>query len=951
MAEATLGDVTKKLEEVKSAVSAGGAKSATATAKAAENAAEAARDSAETRKIFEDIRDNTAPRKPDKEKEDFGLVGLVAGLTAAAAGLVVGLTAGFIDFYKSIFKLAGKLTPKWLDDIFKKFKAPKWLDDFFKAFTKEGKIAKKVMKIIDNFKMPKINFLDDIFKAFTKEGKLFKKISGIIDNFKMPKFTFITKITDFLKSTDKFKEISKAIDGVKDLFPKGKGGGTIGKMFKGIGDIFRPLGKIGDTLSDAFKPISKLLGGGVPGKGILKSMSFLMEGGILRRVFSAFASVGKAIAAPLAIIMGIIDGFFEAKDAVSKSDGIMASLVNGIIGAIGGFVDGAIFQLLDLIKSGISWIAGFFGFTEIEKALDSFSFSKMFNEFLDDIYSWFNLLFSDPVAALTNLLKNYFGAMLSIGDFIVDMLKKPFVWIMELFGWDDAAAATEKFSFSGTVMGVFDSAVEWIKGIFADPVKGLTKTLAAIAGGYGSFLDFITAPLKKGIAWILRLFGWDEAAEKAETFSFKDTIMGVFNKAVAWVKSLFAWGKKAGETEEGGWSLVTFIDGVWLKVKEWVSALFSWGRANPETSWLFTTIDTVIATVKGWVTGLFTWAATEDEKDSWIVKTIKGVVKTVKDWFGNMFKFDSGSDVLKSILNIMMWIPNLLVKAMLGVTSFVAGLLGFDEKSKDLATAGKDFSFGDLIGNGLKLLADWLGGLFDIDMSALGRSILGDTLYGFLFGDTADAQIMAKKKEIEMHKKELAEGDTRTAFGSSRKGEIEDLEKEIAKLEKVKETKLPADKAQQVPFIKAYPVGEFINLEGQKEGAVGWTKIGEKLSYYYGEEAREKLLQGIIPMKQFAEGGLVGMSPFAGESLGKALGLESGGLFTLSQGEMVLDNQAAATFLKAAELLTGSQTLEQSSRGVTIVNDNSVTSVDNSRRQSSQTNIASKAHVLALSEG
>ena len=934
MAEATLGDVTKKLEEVKSAVSAGGAKSATATAKAAENAAEAARDSAETRKIFEDIRDNTAPRKPDKEKEDFGLVGLVAGLTAAAAGLVVGLTAGFIDFYKSIFKLAGKLTPKWLDDIFKKFKAPKWLDDFFKAFTKEGKIAKKVMKIIDNFKMPKINFLDDIFKAFTKEGKLFKKISGIIDNFKMPKFTFITKITDFLKSTDKFKEISKAIDGVKDLFPKGKGGGTIGKMFKGIGDIFRPLGKIGDTLSDAFKPISKLLGGGVPGKGILKSMSFLMEGGILRRVFSAFASVGKAIAAPLAIIMGIIDGFFEAKDAVSKSDGIMASLVNGIIGAIGGFVDGAIFQLLDLIKSGISWIAGFFGFTEIEKALDSFSFSKMFNEFLDDIYSWFNLLFSDPVAALTNLLKNYFGANLAIADFIVDMLKKPFVWIMELFGWDDAAAATEKFSFSGTVMGVFDSAVEWIKGIFADPVKGLTKTLAAIAGGYGSFLDFITAPLKKGIAWILRLFGWDEAAEKAETFSFKDTIMGVFNKAVAWVKSLFAWGKKAGETEEGGWSLVTFIDGVWLKVKEWVSALFSWGRENPKTSWLFTTIDTVIATVKGWVTGLFTWASEEDEKDSWIVKTIKGVVKTVKDWFGNMFKFDSGSDALKSILNIMMWIPNLLVKAIAGITSYFAGLLGFDEASKDIAKAGKEFSFGDLVGKGLKALGDWLKGLFDIDVDAIGKSILGDTVYDALFGR---AEGVTKKDEATVKQaEEKFAGQSIKSREGSRKELVsmglldEDLtSKDNLDIEKIKVAlaNTQENKAQQAKLISALTVqlGDTDIAESERQQLAGLLELTKGLK-----------------IKQSAKGGLVGMSPFATGTLGKAFGLESGGLFTLSQGEMVLDNQAAQTFLKAAQLLTGSQVLEQSRMDggggqPVIINNNNV---DNSM-QSSQTTAVS----------
>ena len=86
---------------------------------------------------------------------------------------------------------------------------------------------------------------------------------------------------------------------------------------------------------------------------------------------------------------------------------------------------------------------------------------------------------------------------------------------------------------------------------------------------------------------------------------------------------------------------------------------------------------------------------------------------------------------------------------------------------------------------------------------------------------------------------------------------------------------------------------------------VGWAKIGKSINYYYGEEARQKLLQGIIP-QQMAEGGLVGMSPFGADSIGKALGLESGGLFTLSAGEFVLDNQAASMFLQAAQLLSGS---------------------------------------------
>jgi hypothetical protein len=59
-----------------------------------------------------------------------------------------------------------------------------------------------------------------------------------------------------------------------------------------------------------------------------------------------------------------------------------------------------------------------------------------------------------------------------------------------------------------------------------------------------------------------------------------------------------------------------------------------------------------------------------------------------------------------------------------------------------------------------------------------------------------------------------------------------------------------------------------------------------------------------IIIKTSKEGGLVGLSPFT-ENLTKALGLESGGLFTLSQGEFVLDNQAAQTFLQAAMLLKG----------------------------------------------
>ena len=105
---------------------------------------------------------------------------------------------------------------------------------------------------------------------------------------------------------------------------------------------------------------------------------------------------------------------------------------------------------------------------------------------------------------------------------------------------------------------------------------------------------------------------------------------------------------------------------------------------------------------------------------------------------------------------------------------------------------------------------------------------------------------------------------------------------------------------------------------------------------------RDTLLNILPEAQPMARGGLVGMSPMAQGSLGRAMGLESGGLFTLSQGEMVLDNQAAATFLKAAQMLTGSQMLEQSRMGggggqPVIINNNNV---DNSVKSSSRQNIS-----------
>ena len=265
--------------------------------------------------------------------------------------------------------------------------------------------------------------------------------------------------------------------------------------------------------------------------GVTKTVTaFTSTLGQMGTVFKFAAKIGKIFAAPLTIIMGLIDAGFETKDAVEKSEGFFASLLNGIVGAIGGFIDGAVLQVIDLLKDGVAWIAEKFGFQGVADYLRSFSLSDMFNDALDGIYKFVNKLFAFDDTS-------FFGIFKSLVDIVMAPLGLVMNFLKGLFKWGDP---NEPWTFTGMVTDVFNSAIKWFKDLFADPVGTLTTTLSTLAGAYLTIGDFIIWPLKKAIAWLLGLFGWDEAAEKAETFSFKDTVFGVFNKAIEWIKGIFA---------------------------------------------------------------------------------------------------------------------------------------------------------------------------------------------------------------------------------------------------------------------------------------------------------------------------------------------------------------------------------------------------------------------------
>ena len=107
MADATLTDVVKKLEEVKSAVKAGDKVTSTAAAKAEEAGAEGAREDSALKKIFEDIRDKIGLKGKDSGKDGFKFGDLFG--KGGTKKLIATIASGLFPSFASAFSSSGSL--------------------------------------------------------------------------------------------------------------------------------------------------------------------------------------------------------------------------------------------------------------------------------------------------------------------------------------------------------------------------------------------------------------------------------------------------------------------------------------------------------------------------------------------------------------------------------------------------------------------------------------------------------------------------------------------------------------------------------------------------------------------------------------------------------------------------------------------------------------------------
>ena len=175
------------------------------------------------------------------------------------------------------------------------------------------------------------------------------------------------------------------------------------------------------------------------------------------------------------------------------------------------------------------------------------------------------------------------------------------------------------------LMSIFDFVTGFMEGYKSEGVfGGIRDGLAkVITGLIGLPLDL----LKKGVAWVLKTFGFEETAKTLESFSFSEIISDLvkfpFNqlkKSVAWIGTLFT-------------------DPVEALSQLWQGIVGDGGLIDI----LFKPIDMAIS----WVRGLFGFKEPEGEEFS-IAKIVKDSLKSIVDFFKSLLDIDV-KGVLKSI--------------------------------------------------------------------------------------------------------------------------------------------------------------------------------------------------------------------------------------------------------------------------------------------------------------
>ena len=227
------------------------------------------------------------------------------------------------------------------------------------------RLDKALAALKNSSKLFQARFINFISKGGV--GKFFRAISNTFAN--------ITK--QFKAGFNSLKVARNSVGQFTKLGFFGRMGSFFNTLLKPFRFIIKAFADLNKTIRSVFGIVSKVAKGG----GILSKFF-----GTIGSFFRGFLAIGSKLLVPLQVVIGLFSGVKQAITDFTSTEGTIG---DKLIAGLGGFVKGAFNALismpLDLLKKGVSFIAGKLGFENFAELLDSFSFAGLFSTIFDGI--------------------------------------------------------------------------------------------------------------------------------------------------------------------------------------------------------------------------------------------------------------------------------------------------------------------------------------------------------------------------------------------------------------------------------------------------------------------------------------------------------------------------------------------------------------------------------------
>jgi len=372
--------------------------------------------------ILGDIADNTKDLgKIDSVAEGAftSLLSIPTILLGLSAGVVFGITESFVKLGKILTKGVLKAVGPIVKSVLRLWKT--LFGGVFKLLNKIPFVKSFTSAIGGFFKSFKAGFVARTSNIGKSIASTFKVVTNSLKNMKAAFAAGFSGLKTFRTATGQFGKLG--------FFGKmGKLLGTLSKPFKAMAGMLRSFKAYVLAPVDGIKSALSSIKALVPSGGSSKSMKAVGE--VIGRVMKIMRSVTKAafgfgrilgrLFVPITVLMSVFDTFKGALSGFDKykDKGFLEGIIGGLFGGISGLLTGLIGMPLDLLKSGVSWIASKLGFENFAEQLNSFSFSDMISNLFTSI--------TDTIVGFIGSIKDSIadiGIGATIANVALEMLK------------------------------------------------------------------------------------------------------------------------------------------------------------------------------------------------------------------------------------------------------------------------------------------------------------------------------------------------------------------------------------------------------------------------------------------------------------------------------------------------------------------------------------------------